>query len=176
MAHPQLVLMGRCTGAFGLKGEVRVFSYAQDPEVFRRAPSLQAGPNPEQTRPLSLISLRSHAGRLLMRFKEAPGRTEAEELKGLWLYLEPSDLGPLAEGEYYWYQLAGAPVHTKAGRLLGTVLRVEDTGAHDILLVSGGPGELMIPVVEEMVLEIGPQGVVVDLPPGLCQSQDWSEE
>ena len=85
MAPPQLVLMGRCTGAFGLKGEVRVFSYAQDREVFRRARSLCAGPNPEQTRPLSLISLRAHAGRLLMRFQETPGRTQAEELKGLGL-------------------------------------------------------------------------------------------
>ena len=179
MARPDLILMGRASGAFGLKGEIRVFSYGRDPEVFLRAERLYLGPNPEAARPLTLVSLREHGGRLLVTTKEVGDRTQAEALAGAWVYLERSALEPLAPDEYYWYQLKGALVVDQQGHELGSVAAVSDLGAHDLLLVKAADGkEALIPVVEGVVLEMDLAGgrITVKLPPGLLEAQGWPED
>jgi 16S rRNA processing protein RimM len=179
MARPDLILMGRASGAFGLKGEIKVFPHGRDPEVFLRAGCLYLGPNPEAARPLTLVSLREHGGRLLVTTKEVADRTQAEALSGAWVYLERSALEPPAPDEYYWYQLKGALVLDKQGRELGSVVAVSDLGAHDLLLVRAADGkEALIPVVEGIILEMDLAGgrVIVELPPGLLESQGWPED
>ncbi|MBI5522631.1 MAG: 16S rRNA processing protein RimM [Desulfarculus sp.] len=179
MARPDLILMGRASGAFGLKGEIRVFSHGRDPEVFRRAGRVYLGPNPEAARPLTLVSLREHGGRLLLTTREVSDRTQAQAQAGAWVYLERAALKPLDQDEYYWYQLKGALVVDKEGRELGRVVQVGDLGAHDLLLVRAEDGkEALIPVVEGVVLTVDPlAGLVrVDPPPGLLEAQGWPED
>jgi 16S rRNA processing protein RimM len=179
MARPDLILMGRVSGAFGLKGEIRVFSHGRGPEVFLRAGSLYLGPNPETARPLTLVSLREHGGRLLVTTKEVADRTQAESFAGAWVYLERQALDTLSEGEYYWYQLKGASVVDGQGRELGRVAAVSDLGAHDLLLVKAADGkEALIPVVEGIVLDLDLAGgrIIVELPPGLLEAQGWPED
>lgn len=176
MARPDLILMGRASGAFGLKDEIRVFSYGRDPEVFLRAGLVYLGPNPETARPLHLVSLREHGGRLLLTTKEVSDRTQAEVWAGAWVYLEREALEPLEDDEYYWYQLKGAAVVDQAGRELGRVAQVSDLGAHDLLLVKAADGkEALIPVVEGIVLNMDlAQGrITVDPPEGLLEAQGW---
>jgi ribosomal 30S subunit maturation factor RimM len=45
------------------------------------------------------------------------------------------------------------------------------TGAHDLLIVSGGGGEYMIPVRDEFLVEysVGEKRIVVDPPEGLLE-------
>lgn len=179
MARPDLILMGRASGAFGLKGEIRVFSHGRDPEVFLRAGRLYLGPNPETARPLTLVSLREHGGRLLFTTREVADRTQAEAWAGAWVYVERAALGPLETDEYYWYQLVGAQVRDHQGRLLGRVAQVGELGGHDLLLVRAADGkEALIPMVEGVVQAMDlQQGLItVDLPPGLLESQGWPAE
>ncbi len=179
MARPDLILMGRASGAFGLKGEIRVFPHGRDPEVFLRAGRLYLGPNPEAARPLTLVSLREHGGRLLVTTKEVTDRTQAEAQAGAWVYLERSALEPLQEGEYYWYQLKGAVVVDQGGRELGRVAAVSDLGAHDLLLVRAADGkEALIPVVEGVIrhMDLAAGRITVELPPGLLEAQGWPED
>ena len=140
MEQPDLLLMGRVSGAFGLKGEIRVFSHGRDPEVFVRAGRVYLGPNPEAARPLTLVSLREHGGRLLLTTREVKDRDQAAALAGAWVYLERWALDVLEEGEYYWYQLKGALVLDQQGRELGRVTQVGGLGAHDLLLVRAADG------------------------------------
>jgi len=98
MKPADLVLMGRAAGAFGLKGEIKVVSYAQDPEVFQRAGALYVGPNPEGARRLPPISPRFHRGRLLLHTREITSREEAALVSGAWVYLERGDLPPPGRG------------------------------------------------------------------------------
>ena len=179
MAGPDLILMGRASGAFGLKGEIRIFSHGRDPEVFLRAGRIYLGPNPESARPLTVTGLRVHGGRLLVTTREVTDRTGAEAQAGVWVYLERGVLPPLEEDEYYWYQLKGALVRDSRGRQLGRVREVSDLGAHDLLLVRAEDGkEALIPMVEEVVRHLDVPGglIIVDLPPGLLESQGWPEE
>lgn len=179
MDRPRLVLMGRAAGAFGLKGEVRVFSHAQDPEVFIRAGKILVGPNPESARPYTPLSIRPHGGRLLLRLKEINGREEAQRLAGAWVYVDRRALAPLEDGEYYWFQVKGAKVHTPEGRLLGRIQSVMDAGAHDLWVVVSPEGrEAVLPVVEGVVLEMDIPGgeMIVQPPEGLLEAQGWPAE
>lgn len=179
MGAPGLVLMGRVSGAFGIRGEIKVFSFGREPRAFARAGLMFVGPNPESARALSIKGLREHGGRLLVTTAEVESREAAAKMGGQWVYLREADLEPLGEDEYYWYQLKDAKVVDSAGRELGRVKEITDLGAHDLLLVRAGDGkEALIPVVEGVVLAIdASEGlVVVDPPPGLLESQGWGEE
>ncbi len=179
MDLPDLVLMGRAAGAFGIKGEVKITSFARDDSIFQRVEAIYAGPEPGAAKPLNILGARRHGGRLLLRLREIATREEAAALGGAWIYLRPQDLDPLAEDEYYWFQLKGAEVQTTRGRVLGRVAGVTEAGAHDLLVVRGpGQAELLVPVVEAVVKRMDPQAgqVVIDPPPGLLESQGWEEE
>jgi 16S rRNA processing protein RimM len=171
--------MGRAAGAFGLKGEVKLTSFAQDQGMFLRAGVVFAGPDPARARPLSVISLRPHQGRLLLRLKEITNREQAQALGGAWVYLRREDLDPLQTEEYYWFELKDALVRTSDGRELGRVQAVTNHGAHDILVVRDSRGrELLIPVSQEVVKELDAAAglVVIEPTPGLLECQDWEPE
>jgi 16S rRNA processing protein RimM len=79
------------------------------------------------------------------------------------------DAVPLEAGEYYHHQIIGAVVETEEGEALGTVTEVLETPAHDVFIVLGPGGEILIPAVEEVVRDIDAAAgrVVVRLLPGL---------
>jgi len=176
MSRPQLVLMGRAAGAFGVAGELKVFSHAEDPRVFSRAGSIYLGPNPENARPYTLLHQRPHAGRLLLRLKELTTREAADALGGQWVYVESRALLPLGQGEYYWFQLKGATVETDQGLVLGRLEQVLDHGAHELWVIKGQGGrEAILPVIEGVVLEMDIPGgrLKVKPPEGLLEAQGW---
>ena len=178
MRPPQLVLMGRASGAFGLKGELRVWSYAQDPQVFVHSGTIYVGPNQESVRPLTVLSMRSSGGRVLLRSRELKSREDAELLKGAAVYIEREALAPLEQGEYYWSDIKNAEVITKDGLKLGRIIKVQNAGAHDLWTVQDDKGrEAVIPVIEGVVLEMDtpPRYITLDLPEGLLEAQGWYE-
>ncbi len=65
-------------------------------------------------------------------------------------------------------EIVGRAVVDEAMGPLGTVARVMETPAHDIWVVDGPHGEVMVPVVEEFVLDVPEEGDVrVAIPDGL---------
>lgn len=179
MDRPNLVVMGRASGAFGLRGEVRVFPFGQDPATLTEAPAVFVGPNPESARRLTPEGWRAHGQRLLLKAREVTTREQADALGGNWVYLPREEFAPLDEGEYYWADLKRAAVHTAEGRLLGRVKAVTTAGAHDLLVVEGdGGAELLLPMIEDVVVSLDPAGgrIVVDPLEGLLEAQGWPEE
>ena len=74
------------------------------------------------------------------------------EILPLWLV---ADLPPLPDGDYYHHQVIGLDVVDEAGRLLGKVTEILETGANDVLLVRSEAGrEILLPMIDDVVLEI----------------------
>jgi len=179
MAKPDLVLMGRATGAFGVKGELKVFPFGHDSDLFKRAGEIWLGPNPEAARPRRVLAQRFHAGRFLLTLEGLDDRDQARALGGQWVWVAASALPPLGDDEYYWHQIKGSLVVTTQGVELGRVKDVTFLGGHDLLLVQAPDGkEALIPVVEEVVVRMDPAAstIIVDLPPGLLDAQGWPED
>ncbi|VAW40964.1 hypothetical protein MNBD_CHLOROFLEXI01-878, partial [hydrothermal vent metagenome] len=71
-----------------------------------------------------------------------------------WLQIPVEEALPLAEGEYYLFQLTGLAVFTVEGESLGTLTSVIETGANRVFVVQGDKGELLLPDIEDVVEDI----------------------
>jgi 16S rRNA processing protein RimM len=127
---PKLVLVGRVAGAFGVKGELRITAYTEDPTalllygVMRRKDGTPA---------LTLSAGRVQKGALIARAAEAPTREAAEALKGAELYVPREALPQEDEDEFYLVDLIGLKAVAPDGSELGRVKSVQNFGAGDLL-------------------------------------------
>ena len=98
--------------------------------------------------------VRQHKGVLLLKLGGCDDRDAAGGLRGMLVQVPLEDAVPLEEGEYYHFQLMGLRVETEDGQWLGQLVEVLSTGANDVYIVRGPHGELLLPAVDDVVLEL----------------------
>jgi 16S rRNA processing protein RimM len=160
----RLILVGRLAGAFGVKGEIRVNSYTEDPAALVRYRVLLRA---DGSVALTLTGGRAHGGGLVARAKEVATREEAEAMRGLELYV-PRDVLPVTdEDEFYLADLIGLAVVNAAGEALGRVKSVQNFGAGDLLEIAPEVGPTWwLPFTREAVPEVRiAEGLVVAVRP-----------
>jgi 16S rRNA processing protein RimM len=164
------VLMGLVLGAHGIKGAVRVFSYAAAPEDVAAY-----GPLEDESggRRFSLTVVGQARGAVLAEIEGIRDRDAAAALKGTKLYVQRSALPPPGEGEFYWDDLVGLRAELMDGSVLGEVVAVHDYGGGPSLEVkreSGAP--VMVPFTNRAVpvVDLDAGKVVVDPPDGLFET------
>ena len=93
----------------------------------------------------------------------------AEALRGCAVMAAAADLPPLKQGEFYYFQIAGAEVMLTDGRRLGTIEDIMSTGAHDVWVVRDGAREVLVPVIADVVkaMDLGARRVTIEAVPGL---------
>jgi 16S rRNA processing protein RimM len=147
VAHGR-ILVGQIGAAHGLKGEVRLTSFTDDPLAI-------AGYGPLQTegdaKRLTIQNVRRSKAALIVRFQEVKSRSEAETLKGCKLYVSRAQLPELEPGVYYHADLVGLMVRAGQKRL-GRVAQVVNFGGGDLLEVEREGGDrLLVPFAGAMV-------------------------
>lgn len=161
------LLLGVIVGAKGIKGEVKIKSFTEKPEDIANYGPLDDALG-AKTFNLKVVGLSK--GLPVVRIKGISDRNQAEALKGTELFVTRDRL-PVTdlEDEYYHADLIGLAAIFKDGTRYGTVLRLHDFGAGDVLeVVPEGKGEkasILIPFTLEMVpeVDIGAGHVVLDL-------------
>lgn len=166
------VSVGRIAGPYGIKGWVKVNSFTDPAEnVFGYKPWVlrdQKGRRPECT--AVLLESRKHGKGWVAKLDSVQDRNAAEDLKGLEIVVDRSQLPEPADGHYYWADLEGLQVENSGGQLLGRLDHLLDTGSADVMVIVGEGEEdrHLIPfIMGETVLE-------VDLDAG-CVRVDWQE-
>ncbi len=156
--------MGLVRGLRGLRGQVRVELLTDRPED-----RFVAGANlyPEgASRPLRIATASPVADGpgWWLTFHEIPDRSTAEALRGVYLEIDPPD-EPREPGRWLWQELEGLTVRGAGGEELGTVVEVYRAGGAEVFLVRGPRGELDVPGVHGIVLDLAPERgeMVVDL-------------
>jgi len=171
VSEPTVVVVGKITKAHGLRGEVVVLVFSDNPDRFAPGSSVFV----EGGRELTIRDARPNGGRLLVSFEGIDGRTAAEHLRGVTLVVPRSMLPTLAEGEFWPHQLEGCEVITESGRPLGAIVDVVANAANDLWVAVDGSGtETLIPAIREVVAEVdvaGKRVLVRDLP-GLTVPDD----
>ncbi len=147
------LLIGKVAKPHGLRGQVKVHSYAASDESFfaGRKVYLHQG---EEMKGLLISEVKIQAHSVLLHFQGLDNRQQAEALCGYSLYIEEKDLQTLPEGEYYWYQLIGCRVTNDQGRFLGILEEIFSTSAHDVWVIRDEGGELLLPAVEDFVISV----------------------
>ncbi len=162
VSKEDLMLAGIVGSARGLQGEVNVQVRTDSPlEVFQVGAEVETNRDDQTT--LTISSVRSHNGRLLLRFEGVTSREGAEALRGAEL------LVPAHQEEDAWYEheLKGLHVEDVDGEQLGEVQALLSSPAHDLLVVRFEGEDVLVPFVEEIVPQVlVEEGKVVVDPPG----------
>jgi 16S rRNA processing protein RimM len=90
---------------------------------------------------------------------------------GAEVWIDPDTLPEVKEGNYYWHQLEGLKVIDREAGDVGVLEDLLSTPGHDIYVVEGPYGEVMIPAVSEMVqrVDLSARVMYVSLPQGLLE-------
>ncbi|MDM8568502.1 ribosome maturation factor RimM [Thiotrichales bacterium HSG1] len=141
-----LITVGNINGLYGVKGWLKVFSYT-DPidNIFDYSPWQIQG------RELILQDGCVHKKGIVAKFDLIDDRDAASKLLGLDIKIKREQLPLVQEDEYYWADLEGLAVINHEGINLGQVDHLLETGANDVLVVTGGR-ERMIPFVPQHVV------------------------
>jgi 16S rRNA processing protein RimM len=176
MGSERRVLMGLVLGVHGIKGAVRILSYAAEPEDIA-----SYGPLEDESggRKFSLTVVGKARGAVLAEVEGIGDRDAATALKGTKLYVRRSALPAPAEGEFYWDDLVGLRAELKGGTALGEVTAVHDYGGGPSLEVKREAGaSVMVPFTNRVVpvvdLEAG--RLVIDPPEGLLDNRPIEAE
>ena len=97
--------------------------------------------------------------------------SEAEALAGAELKIRAAERAPLPAGTYYRHDLVGCTVLDTEGRLIGEVASVEGPIESSRLVIAAPHGEVLIPLVAEICVEIDPEAkrICVAAPEGLIE-------
>jgi 16S rRNA processing protein RimM len=127
----ELVLLGRISGAHGLKGEVKIAAFTAEPEDIAAYGPLTSA---DGARIFEIASLRgAGGGAVIARLRGILDRDAAEQLRGTELYVARVSLPPAGAGEYYHSDLIGLKAVSPGGDTLGEVIAIQNFGAGDLL-------------------------------------------
>jgi 16S rRNA processing protein RimM len=158
------VLVAEIGAAHGLRGEVKLRSFTEDPMAVQGYGVLEG----EDGRTFTIESLKPAKGHVIARLAGVSDRTGAEALRGVKLYV-PRERLPAPEDETFYYaDLIGLAAVTGDGRTLGKVVAVHNFGAGDLIEVEAGSGTVMLPFTAAVVPEVDLAAgrLVVDPPAG----------
>jgi len=145
----QLAVIG---AAHGIKGEVRVKTFTEDPMALRSYGPLHAADG----RVFTVAGIRPAKDVVIVRFDGVTDRNMAEVLNGEALFVDRSALPEeLEEEEFYHADLIGMAAFDETGESLGRVVAVHNFGAGDLLEIRPRSGQtMMVPFTREAVPEV----------------------
>ncbi len=167
MKRPPYIVIGTVIASHGLRGAVVVYPETDFPERFATGAKMYLGDGDEQ---LTVRQSRPYKrDRLLVEFEEILSRDRAEKMRRRVLTIEGSAAATLDENSNYIFELEGMDVVTDEGERLGQLKQVLVTGANDVYVVAGPGGEILLPAIREVILQVDVPGqrMVVHLLPGL---------
>ena len=153
-AENQRLVMGRLGAVHGVRGWIKLVSYAEEPaDLLTYQPwwVQRAG----QWETFTVDAHRPHGAAWIVHRVGLDDRDVARAYTGLQVWVAKSQLPDLAGDTYYWHQLIGLQVYDAAGTCFGVVQQLLETGANDVLVVRDTQAhEYLIPYVESVVQHV----------------------
>ncbi|HSI41208.1 MAG TPA: ribosome maturation factor RimM [Xanthobacteraceae bacterium] len=158
------ILLARIGAPHGVRGEVRLFVFAHDPDALTRY-----GPLTDETgaRRVRIRTLRPAKEHFVARLEGVETREAAEALTNTGLFVARDLLPPPDdEDDFYHADLIGLSAVTAEGEAFGTVVAMHDFGAGDIVEIAPAAGgrTLMLPFTKAAVpvVDLAGKRLVVD--------------
>ena len=139
MAADRMIAVGRVAGAFGVRGEVRITAFTEEPLALARFRELK---RQDGSPGLTVLSARDAKGGIVCRCQGVETKEQADALRGLRLFIPREALPAPEDDEFYLADLIGLSGINAEGETLGAIKAVQDVGAGDILEITtaaGGP-------------------------------------
>ena len=159
----RLVVVASIGAPHGVRGEVRVTSFTEEPLAFAGYGPLADGAG----RQFEFLDARFVGARIIARIKGIETREQAAALAGVELLAPRAALPAAAEDDFYLADLIGLPVVTVAGQAYGKITAVNNFGAGDIIEIARESGSTeMFAFTRRNFPEIDPAAgrIVIDPP------------
>lgn len=164
------LLIGKIIEPHGLKGDVKIFSFAGQPENIQHYKKLVlVTPSGQLTPPYAAEKCRVKGKTAIVKLTSVNDRKSAEAIHGMGVLLLKEDLPQPGNDEFYLYQMEGLTVITDEGRRLGTVTTIFSNGAQDLLVVQDNGKEYLIPILDSIIIHHDAEKIVIAPPPGLLE-------
>lgn len=164
---PDMICVGAISGAFGVRGEVRIKSFCAEPSAIADYNPLST----EEGKVYDLGITRAIKGGFAAVISGVDNKEDADALRNTRLYTARENLPALPDDEFYHSDLIGLTAVDTGGVILGKIKTILNHGAGDILEITG-PG-LKEPVLLSFTKSVVPtvdlasERVVIDPPEGL---------
>jgi 16S rRNA processing protein RimM len=160
----QKICVARIGAAHGVRGQVRLWTFTEDPFAVKHYGPLSTK---DGTRQFEVTGAREAKDHLVATLKGVTTRNDAERLNGLELYVAREQLPATDEGEYYHADLIGLAAVAPDNEPIGRVLAIHNFGAGDIIEIAPPQGTtLLLPFTNAVVptVDIAGGRVVIALP------------
>jgi len=154
VSSEDLILIGKVVRPQGLKGLLRILSYARSAESFLNVGTVLLKSDKQELVEYKISSLKAHKGVFLMKLEGLNSLGDAERYRGAEIFLKKDLLRREGDEDYFWFELIGLTVFLSSGRCIGTLKQIIPTGSNDIFVVKEGKKEYLIPAIHGVVEKI----------------------
>ncbi len=164
MKDVETIKIGQIVKTVGLKGEVKIYSFAENLQRFEALKEIYV-----EEKPYKIGKSRFQKNTVILKLESIDTVEAAEGLRNKYVYIPEDDLQELPEDSYYIKDLLGLEVYDKNGDLLGSLLDVIKGPGQDLYEIKGLDKTFLLPGVKEFILEIdiAKKRIIVDPPKGL---------
>jgi 16S rRNA processing protein RimM len=147
----RMVVLGRLSGLYGVQGWLKVFSDTEPREGIIKYPDWWVRQQGGWKR-MRVEQGRRHGKGVVVKLEGIDNRDAAAKLLNAEVAVDRNALPDTVPGEFYWTDLEGLTVVCVDGTELGRVDHLMETGANDVLVVTG-ERERLIPYIPEQVIK-----------------------
>ena len=171
-----LIIIGKITGAHGVRGELKIFPLTDDPRRFLKLKEcFICGQNFEKPEALMCSSARLDRENVLVKFEGVLDRDKAELMRGRFIAVERANAVKLKKDSYFITDLKGLKVIDDDRGDLGVVIDCFATGPQYTLEIKRDKKKnLMLPFVKVYCYEVDIEAGFIKcrLPEGLYELYD----
>ena len=151
----KLIETGKIVSVFGIKGEVKVQPWCDDPQLLCELDTLYY----KSGTPVEIERARVANNIVVMKIKGVDTANDANKLRNRVLYLDRDDI-VLEEGAFFIQDLIGLKViDADNGREYGIITDVSQTGANDVYHIKAPDGKMYyIPAIKDVVKQTDIKG------------------
>ncbi|WP_196605621.1 ribosome maturation factor RimM [Pectinatus haikarae] len=145
------IVVGKIGRPHGIRGAIRVYPLTDFPERFLKMRSAYI----DDTL-VEINTVQYHNDFIIMDIKGFDDREKAAAATGKLLRVERGEAAPLAEGEYYTFDIVGLKVWNEEGIVLGTIINVLKTGSNDVYVIKSTESAepILLPALKKVVTKI----------------------
>lgn len=162
--------LGKITKLHGFKGNLIVHLDTDEPELYQNMESVFVEKNGMLVPFFFEFSQIHGTNKLLVKFEDTTPE-EAEKLINKDLYLPMEALPELDGTDFYYHEIIGFTIYDQTNTEIGVIKNVNDTTAQALFEVEINGKEILIPIVEEWILEVDRENkaILVNVPEGLIK-------
>jgi 16S rRNA processing protein RimM len=168
--------VGKIVNTQGLKGEVRVISQTDFPELrYKKGAVLTLFQDKKEPVALTIKTHRKHKNFDIVSFEDHPSINDVEKYRDGILKVAKENLTELPEDEFYYHEIIGLTVLDENGQELGKIKEILSPGANDVWVVQRPKKkDALLPYIDSVVksIDLEKGQVLVEIPEGLIDDEN----